>query len=348
MRRPLTLAPHAASKSAARRGEARHVARVVAGDDGEHARRAAHVARERADLIEARRERDEAEARDAPVRRLHARPTPVNAAGCRIEPPVSLPSAAGVMPDGHGDGAAARRAARRARRVARVLHRAERGALVRRAHRELVHVRLAGQAAHRPRAASRRPWRRTAAPSARGSSSRRWSRTPRVQSASFSAIGTPASGPSASPRARFASIGARLLEHLVARDGEERVELARRARRCARAPARRRRAPSSRRAARARRWRSRARALIADSASLHEARNGEAPVLDARRAGERVLVGEAGLHRRPRASRPRSARARCRRRARSAGRRSCRSRRARRRTRRCARSRPRGDAPRPR
>ena len=41
--------------------------------------------------------------------------TPQNEAGWRIEPPVSVPVAAGARPRGHGRGAAARRAAGNAR-----------------------------------------------------------------------------------------------------------------------------------------------------------------------------------------------------------------------------------------
>ncbi len=55
-----------------------------------------HVARERPDLVEARRERDRARSARR-GRRSASRPThaAVSAAGCRIEPPVSLPSDAG-------------------------------------------------------------------------------------------------------------------------------------------------------------------------------------------------------------------------------------------------------------
>ena len=74
---------------------------------------------------------------------------PVNAAGCRIEPPVSVPVAPSARLRRHRRGRAARRAARHQRRV-RALppprrgHRPERG-LVRRAHGELVVVGLAEQ-----------------------------------------------------------------------------------------------------------------------------------------------------------------------------------------------------------
>ena len=77
---------------------------------------------------------------------------------------------------------------------------------VERAHRELVEVGLAdGDRAGR-HARARRPSRRTAAASPRGSATSTWSATPRVQRLSLSAIGTPASGPGSSPRATAASI----------------------------------------------------------------------------------------------------------------------------------------------
>ena len=70
---------------------------------------------------------------------------PHRAAGWRIEPPVSVPSAHGALPRGHGRRAAAGRAARHAGAVPRVERRAVGGVLVRRAHRELVLVGLAQQ-----------------------------------------------------------------------------------------------------------------------------------------------------------------------------------------------------------
>ena len=68
---------------------------------------------------------------------------PDSAAGWRIEPPVSVP-----IPNGAWNAATAAaepplRAARDHVQVPGVAHRSERGPLVRRAHRELVHVRLA-------------------------------------------------------------------------------------------------------------------------------------------------------------------------------------------------------------
>src|SRR5690606_12605613 len=49
---------------------ARRIPRILARDHLEQARRGAHVARERPDLVETRGERDEPVARNAPVRRL--------------------------------------------------------------------------------------------------------------------------------------------------------------------------------------------------------------------------------------------------------------------------------------
>ena len=68
---------------------------------------------------------------------------PVTWAGWRIEPPVSEPSASGASNGGDGRGRAAARAAGDAVEVPRVVGRTVRGVLGRRAHRELVHVRLA-------------------------------------------------------------------------------------------------------------------------------------------------------------------------------------------------------------
>ena len=68
---------------------------------------------------------------------------PQNAAGWRMEPPVSVPVAAAREPRGHERGAAARRAARHPAGVPRVRDGPAHAVLVRRAHRELVHVRLA-------------------------------------------------------------------------------------------------------------------------------------------------------------------------------------------------------------
>ena len=115
----------------------------------------ADVARHRADLVEARGEGDDAVARDGAVGRLAARRSPQNAAGWRIEPPVSEPSAHGASP--------ARRPRRSRRRsrpgrapVPRVARRAVGGVLGRGAHRELVRVGLAEQRRAGRLAAARR------------------------------------------------------------------------------------------------------------------------------------------------------------------------------------------------
>ena len=73
---------------------------------------------------------------------------PLNAAGRRVEPPVSVPVAAGAMRAATAAAEAARGAARSARLRPWVAHRTEVRAFVGRAHGELVHVALAQQ--HRP------------------------------------------------------------------------------------------------------------------------------------------------------------------------------------------------------
>ncbi len=125
-----------------RRVEGRRVARVVPGDDREHARRAANVRRERPDLVEARRERDEAVARDAAVRRLD--PDRSGERRGLADRPARV-AAERARDHARRDrrGAARRGAAGSAREVPRVARRAEGAVLARRAHGELVHVRLA-------------------------------------------------------------------------------------------------------------------------------------------------------------------------------------------------------------
>ena len=68
---------------------------------------------------------------------------PQSPAGCRIDPPVSDPSASGTMRAATAAARSAARSAGRARHVPRILRRAERGVLGGRAHRELVEVGLA-------------------------------------------------------------------------------------------------------------------------------------------------------------------------------------------------------------
>ena len=123
---------------------------------------------ERADLVEARRERDEPVARHAAVRRLHAddaaerRRQADRPAGVRSEPERREVG-------GHRGRAAARRTAGDATRVVRVRGRPERGVLGGRTHRELVEVRLPDRDATRRRRAVRPRSRCTAASSLRGS-----------------------------------------------------------------------------------------------------------------------------------------------------------------------------------
>ena len=132
---------------------------------------------------------------------------PEKLAGWRIEPPVSVPVAAGSEPRRDRGGRAARRAARHARRVPRVAHRAEGRVLVGRAHRELVAVELAER--HRARGlgeARDDGGVERARVAVEHASSRRWWRSSRVTKMSLCAIGTPSSGGRAcAPAARFAS-----------------------------------------------------------------------------------------------------------------------------------------------
>ena len=152
--------------------ERRRVARVVAGDAPSSVRGVAHVARERAD-------RGRATTRTRSGRTATTRPyvgfsptTPQSEAGCRTEPPVSVPSAQTASPAGHRRRRPAGRPAGHAVEVPRVVYGSERRVLVRRAHRELVAVRLADQ--HGAGPASRAHGVESyGGTNARGSSSRR-------------------------------------------------------------------------------------------------------------------------------------------------------------------------------
>ena len=145
--------PRAVRARSSRRGRGRRGA--------EQQRRVGDRARQRAALVQRRRERDHPVARDRAVRRLQ--PDDAAQRGGLAD------RAAGVGADrprresrrDRRRGAAAR-AARHALAVPRVAHDAVAGVLVRRAHRELVHVGLAdhrragrGQAAHRGRGVER-------------------------------------------------------------------------------------------------------------------------------------------------------------------------------------------------
>ena len=137
----------------------RRVERVATGDDRVEERDVAHRLRDRPDLVEARGERDDAVARDRPVRRPQA-DVPAQrrwlldrAARVGAEPPRREPRR-------HRRGRAAARAARNARRIPRVPRRPPRRVLRRRAHRELVGVRLAEQREPRAPSRARRPSRR--------------------------------------------------------------------------------------------------------------------------------------------------------------------------------------------
>ena len=119
--------------------------------------------------------------------------TPEIAAGWRIEPPVSVPGAAGTSRAATAAAEPPERAARYAAGSQGLLHRSERRVLVRRAHRELVHVGLAeADRAGCARAAPPRSRRR--ARRSRPASASRGGRQPRVTKMSLCATGTPAAG----------------------------------------------------------------------------------------------------------------------------------------------------------
>ena len=133
-----------------RKDDPRHVdrgrvARVAPRDHRVQVRAVADVLRHRADLVEARRERDDPVTGDGSVRRPQ---TDVPAQRRRL-----LDRPAGVGPERprckarrHRRRRAPARPARDARRIPRVVRRAVRGVLGGRAHRELVRVRLAEDA----------------------------------------------------------------------------------------------------------------------------------------------------------------------------------------------------------
>ena len=125
-----------------RRPEARGIAAVRARDHAQRERAVAHGARERADLVERARERDRAVARDRAVGRLHADDAAQRGG--------LADRAAGVGAERQrrhrgrdGSRGAAARAARHALAIPGVARRPVGRVLGRRAHRELVHVRLA-------------------------------------------------------------------------------------------------------------------------------------------------------------------------------------------------------------
>ena len=172
----------------------RRVALVAAGDRVQQRRGVARVARERPDLVEAARERDDPVAADrgrrsaSSRRRRTAPPAGGSSRRCRCRSPSGAWNAATAAAE------PPRRAARHAVEVPRVGRRPERRVLGRRAHRELVHVRLAQD----HRAGVAQPLgdvgvvRRAVAledPRARGGTGRRATET-----RSLSATGMPSSG----------------------------------------------------------------------------------------------------------------------------------------------------------
>ena len=144
MRRPFTGPAEPRGVIRHRLGDARRIARVVPRHRAEHERRVLGRLREHARLVEARCEGDHPVARDAPVGRLEAGES---REGARLADRAAGVGAGRDRRDARGDRGrgAARGAARHHRRVPRVLHRAVEARLVRRAHRELVHVGLAEQ-----------------------------------------------------------------------------------------------------------------------------------------------------------------------------------------------------------
>ena len=151
--------------------------------------------------------------------------TPHSAAGWRIEPPVSEPSASGAKPAATAAALPPLEPPGHPGRVVGVAGRTEGRVLGRGAHGELVEVRLADDDRAGRAPAARRRWRRTAGASPRGSSTSRWWATPRVQRLSLRATGTPASGPGSSPAATRRVDGIGRGAGLVGEDEVEGVEL---------------------------------------------------------------------------------------------------------------------------
>ena len=155
----------------------RRVPRVVTGDHLVQQRGVEHRARARPALVQRRRAGDQAVARHRAVGGFDA-----DRRGQRG----GLPDRpAGIRPDrqrrlerGQRRGAAAAGTAGHPVDVPRVARRPERRVLGGRAHRELVHVRLAQDRDARGAQPRGRPSRRTATSSPRGSSTRRWSACP--------------------------------------------------------------------------------------------------------------------------------------------------------------------------
>ena len=148
---------------------------------------------------------------------------PVSAAGCRTEPPVSLPSPTGASPAATAaaepplDPPGVRLV------VPRIARGEERRVLGGRAHRELVHVRLADDRPRRRRGSAASRSRRTAGGRSRGCGCRTSRAIRSAQMLSLTAIGTPASG-SASPFATRASTARASRSVCIGIDGEERAE----------------------------------------------------------------------------------------------------------------------------
>ena len=177
MRRPFTPLSRSAVKSGTSSGADVESHGVVAADRVQHRRRVAHGARERPDLVQRAGERDEAVAADAPVRRLHADDAAERGGLADASARIGA-QREDRLARRDGRRRAAGRAARHARQIPRVVRRVVGGVLRRRAHRELVHVRLADHHGARAEQPRRRPSRRTAARSSAASSSRRSSRRP--------------------------------------------------------------------------------------------------------------------------------------------------------------------------
>ena len=146
-RRPLTFAGHRRFVVRHRQIDAGRIQRIVARHRLQHDRAVAHRARHRPRLIERRRKRDDAPARTPPIgrldpgdagnrRRLTNRATGIGARRTKHQPPRDRRRRSARRPARHQ---------RRIRALAppRIDHRLEVARLVRRPHRELVHVELA-------------------------------------------------------------------------------------------------------------------------------------------------------------------------------------------------------------
>ena len=219
--------------------------------------------------------------------------TPHSAAGWRIEPPVSEPSASGAKPAATAAAEPPDRAAGHPVGVVGVAGRAEGRVLGGRAHGELVEVGLAdddGAGGPQPR---RPRWRRRAGASPRGSATSRWWAPPGCTGCPSAPPARRPAGPGSSPAATARSTAGRLGPGRVGGDQVRRRGARRRRRRwrpgAPRPPRRPDRAGPDRRLARLEGRRG------ASSRRLpQDARHPEPAVLDRRRLGQHLVPVEAG------------------------------------------------------